>query len=459
MGLGRFGGGTSVTRWLAGEGARVTVTDMAPAEALAEPLAEIDDLVRSDVVTLALGGHREDDFTQTDLVVANPAVPKPWANRYLNAGRAAGVEVTTEIRLLIERLPRRERVVGITGSAGKSTTTAMIAAGLAAAGAPVVMGGNIGGSLLPRLGEITSETWVVMELSSAMLHWLSEGFAWSPGVAVVTNVSPNHADWHGDDAHYVSSKQKILMQQTAEDAAVLGEGVRDWAELTRASVEIIAARDALGGLAIPGAHNGVNAAVALAACGGVLRREGVNGAEFERRMDAARQAIRDFPGLPHRLQRVQGRAGMRFFNDSKCTTPAALAQAVAALTEGDEAGAARLHVIVGGYDKQVPLTEVARLGLRTAGLYCVGATGPTIAREARDLGAASTRVHECGTVARAVEAALARMRAGDTLLLAPASASWDQFPNYEHRGNEFVRLVQEAADACGPAHAKGRESC
>ncbi len=221
MGLGRFGGGVGVTRWLVERGASVLVTDMAPAEKLAEPLGDIDDLVRRGVVRTRLGEHNVSDFTDTDLVIANVAVPKPWENRFLRAAQAARVPVTTEIRLTIDRLPSRERTIAITGSAGKSTTSAMIHHALRTLGLPTAFGGNIGGSLLPEIerGGITRETRVVLELSSAMLHWLGD---WSPRVAVFTNFSPNHLDWHGTLEHYRASKMRILRAQRPGDAAVLG---------------------------------------------------------------------------------------------------------------------------------------------------------------------------------------------------------------------------------------------
>ncbi|MFG0275264.1 MAG: hypothetical protein ACF8QF_09420, partial [Phycisphaerales bacterium] len=159
MGLGRFGGGLGAARWLVSQGADVRITDMAGEEALAGPLEQLRDLIDAGAVSLRLGGHNVADFTDTDLVVANPAVPKPWENRFLRAAEAAGVKITTEIRLLVERLPSRDRTIGVTGTAGKSTTTAMIAHILKKSlperepDARVWLGGNIGGSRLASLDE------------------------------------------------------------------------------------------------------------------------------------------------------------------------------------------------------------------------------------------------------------------------------------------------------------------
>ncbi len=447
MGLGRFGGGASVTRWLTDQGASVLLTDIEPEEKLASSVARISDLVKSGRVQLRLNGHNVSDFTTCDLVVANPAVPKPWENRFLRAAWAAGIPVTTEIRLTVDRLPLRDRVIGVTGSAGKSTTSAMIHHILTACGFKSVFGGNIGGSLLGSCGAITNETNVVLEFSSAMMCWLG-GLAriapadlatahnkeeWSPRVAVVTNLSPNHLDWHGDLEHYRRSKQEILRSQQNGDVAVLPGGSESAEWKTQKGVERVVPRGEIAGLAIPGRHNRQNAMVAVEAA--LLAEPGLD-------RDRAEAAVRDFKGLPHRLQlaaalrRTDG--VVRCFNDSKSTTPEACLLAVAAFEESGEAGAGRVHLIAGGYDKGSDLSAVGALAGRLAGLYTVGATGPNIAK------AAGGRAKECGTVERATRTALEAARGGDVILLSPACASWGQFENFERRGELFVSIVKQA---------------
>lgn len=433
MGLGRFGGGVGVARWLVERGADVLVTDLEPPEKLGSSVALIQDLVDRGSVALRLGGHNVSDFTDRDLVIASPAVPKPWDNRFLRAAGAAGVPVTTEMGLLVERLPNRAKVIAVTGSAGKSTTAAMIHHILSDGAAPSVFGGNIGGSLLNSLGrEITAGTWVVLELSSFMLHWIGTGTTFGPRLAVVTNCTSNHVDWHGTFEHYERSKKQILTHQRPGDVAVLDASVGSWNVAPGVTGIVVPVADRVSGLRIPGAHNQHNAAVAVraaTACDAGVDR------------DAAEEAVRGFAGLPHRLQFVGNRAGVRCYNDSKATTPEATLLAIDAFA--DDPGAARVHLIAGGYDKGSDLSPISRAAPTLAGLYTIGQTGAGMAAEA----GAKGRYY--GTLEKAVEAALGRTRPGDVLLMSPGCASWGQFENYEARGKRFAELVGGVITAVG----------
>lgn len=419
MGLGRFGGGAGVARFAARAGATVTVTDAAEAGRLGEGVAQIADLVESGRVTLRLGGHDEADLDRCDLLVVNPAVPKPWENPYVRAARARGVAVTTEIAMLFERLGDRP-IIGITGTLGKSTTAAMIHRAVEASGVPCALGGNIGGSLLNDLDRLDPHAVVVVELSSAMLWWLGEAGAMRPpSVAVVTGFEPNHVDWHGSVEHYGASKRLILGGQAAGDHAVLGDGVADWS-----TAPGVARHGPWGGdlpeMALPGAHNRGNARLAVAAASALGLDPG-----------GSARAIAGFGGLPHRLEFLGERRGVLCYNDSKSSTPGATLIAVRAVLER----ARGVHLIAGGADKGVDLSPIARLDL--AGLYTIGRTGPAIAA------AAGGGAVECGTVDEAVRAAAGRAQPGEAILLSPGCASWDQFEHFGKRGERFVALIEE----------------
>lgn len=464
MGLGRFGGGVGVTRFLADRGADVLVTDTLDAEKLADSVAKLQDLIDDGAVTLRLGEHNVSDFTTCDLVVVNPAV-KP-GNRFVRAAEAAGIEVTTEIRLLVQRLPNRLRTIGVTGSAGKSTVTAMIGHVLEKAhltpnrqdaktpgkARKVWVGGNIGGSLLPHLNEIGEDDWVVLELSSFMLERLraDDHFpGWSPHIAVITNISPNHLDWHGSMEEYVEAKRVIGLYQTDGDFLITTRGVRRHAEALCHSMRWVGVGMATNlPLIIPGQHNAMNASLAAFA---------VHRIDSLPRAFSAWDEVCDFPGLPHRLQLVAEHAGVRYFNDSKCTTPEATMLAIRAFTDDAAANVpgAGIHLILGGYDKGSDLKPLAGLAREQCkGIYTVGQTGPTIAAAARghvgveegppaEAGSADglAEVVECGNLDLAMGQIVQRVKRGDVVLLSPACASWGQFDNYEQRGARFVELV------------------
>jgi len=437
MGLGRFGGGLGVARHLLREGARVLVTDLADEAALAEPMAALHaTAAECDAeLTLRLGGHDESDFAETDMVIANPAAPKPWDNPYLRAAARGGALVTTEIALAIDLLPDPGRVVAVTGTAGKSTVAAMTAEAMKASDAPVLLGGNIGGSLLDHAGSITRKHFVVLELSSAMLHWLRvREKAWAPGVAVVTNCRPNHLDWHGTYEAYEECKRSLLEHQGHGDAAVLGGEAAEWATPPGVQKFRLTDEDALEGLTCPGVHNAMNGAAALYAASFVAGRE-LN-------LNAAARAIAAFPGLPHRLRLCAEGGGVRFYDDSKSSTPETTRTALRALAESG-ADLGRVHLICGGYDKKIDLRPLAKCARELGSMHAIGQTAETIAGLAEaERGRAATRATLEDAFASIAEA----LRPGDVALLSPGCASWDQFRDFRERGEWFARLARAWAD-------------
>ncbi len=439
MGLGRFGGGVAVTRYLASLGAEIMVTDLAGAESLTDALAQLQPLIDSGQVTLRLGEHNVSDFTTCDLVVANPAVPKPWDNRFLRAAAAASIPITTEIRLSIGRIPEGATVVGVTGSAGKSTTAAMTAHALRKClqKGRVVFAGNIGRSLLDE--ELTSADCIVLELSSAQLHWLGPdslsgpAATLRPDVAAFTTLSKNHIDWHGSFEHYRASKMVLANAATAHCGTVIASEQAARAFGFSSPTPLDTALE----LALPGEHNRSNASLAFAAASTALRKAG--------HPAPAPSVLADFPGLPHRLQLVVdtqlGGGRFRAFNDSKCTTPEGVRLAVDAFDQADEVGASRVWLIAGGYDKGTDPQSIALAGARCAHTLCIGDTGAALAASIIEQGGRATFVQ---TLDRAVSQALVEISQAPgpaVLLLSPGFASWDQFANYEKRGEAFSRAV------------------
>ncbi|MEM1213562.1 MAG: UDP-N-acetylmuramoyl-L-alanine--D-glutamate ligase [Planctomycetota bacterium] len=432
MGLGRFGGGLGVTRFLLDHGAQVHLTDQLTEAELADSLEPLRPDLDAGTLTLRLGEHNVSDFTTPDAVVVNPAVPPH--NRFVRATQAAGLPLLTEIGLLIERLPNRQRVIGITGTAGKSTTAAMTAHALQASGKTVHLGGNLGGSLLPTAHQISRDDYVVLELSSFMLHYLRP-LRWSPHVAVITNLSDNHLDWHQTFDHYADAKHQIYAHQSPDNTLITLSDLPVRTPVGQHLTPELYNTSNLP-LALPGNHNVINATFALAAAEALLNQP------------VAADGLADFPGLPHRLQLVHQTAALRCFNDSKSTTPDAAMLAIDAFQSGDASAALnpQLHLILGGYDKSADLTPLAQHAAQhCAAVYTIGTTGPALADALEATPQPNASVHRCDTLDTAVTTAAQALpsQAPAVLLLSPGCASWDQFPNYEARGEAFTRLVQD----------------
>ena len=465
MGLGQFGGGVGVAKFLAAQGARVLVTDKETPEKLQNSKAQLAGLD----VEFRLGEHVVSDFTTADIIVVNPAV-NPAKSEYLLAARKAGVPFTSEIRLLAERLPNRKKIIGITGSAGKSTTTSMVGhilgtrqssefrvpsselktektgqhdesnelktrnSELGTRNFPspsVHLGGNLGGSLLNSLGSIRANDWVVLELSSFMLEGLRED-RWAPHIALITNLAPNHLDWHGTIDAYRAAKQALLDFQREDDIAILGPGADGFSPRVAPqnrhvfhSADISKLTRDVPPLLIPGDHNRLNAAMAVEVC---------VAAGIER--GAALAALATFTGLPHRLERVHERGGVLYFNDSKCTTPEAAMLALHSFKPGI------VHLILGGYNKGADLAPLAAFAKQHCkAIHTIGTTGPAIATAAENAHG-NAKVSRSETLARAMHEMKSHLRPGDVALLSPACASWDQFTNFEARGAAFIDLAR-----------------
>jgi UDP-N-acetylmuramoylalanine--D-glutamate ligase len=435
MGLGLFGGGVEVARYLARLGARVTVTDLRPAEQLAESLREIEGLG----ARLVLGEHRAEDFLTAELVVANPAVAP--SHPLLAAARAAGAVVSSETALFLEACPAR--VALVSGTQGKSSTASATAGLLAACGFRAQAGGNIGRSLLGSLAELGPEDVVVLELSSYQLEALprpATGLARNVVAVCVTNVLADHLERHGSVEAYEQAKRRILELAGPEATVVLsGEDPRvsRWSERGPRVVRCYATRRSSEGLNIAGGAFRLGreelGRVADLTLPGTFQRENVLAAlGLARALGAAPEslaaAIGGLRGLEHRLQDLGTFAGHRVWDNGVSTTPDSTLAALRSL-EGP------LTLLCGGQAKRLPLDELAReASLRARRAIAFGSSAAELARA---FAAAGVEARAVDTLEQAVAEAFARMQPGEQLLFSPACASFDAYRNFADRAAAF----------------------
>ena len=427
MGLGRFGGGVGVTRWLCSQGAIVTVSDLANEDQLTKSIKQLDGCNP----VLHLGGHLEEDILGTELLVINPAIP----NNVPILLKAGDVPKTTAINMFLDRCPAP--VIAITGSAGKSTTTAMTGAILSEKFNTHV-GGNIGVSLLNELPEINDTDIVVLELSSFQLERLSFSGA-SPKIAIVTNIRPNHLDRHGEMRHYIDAKKNLLLSQTASGITILNgedQELSTWAEQAKGSVEFFYSPNAPEfktedsfELARPGVHNQANVQAAWTAAKhlGVTREQ-------------AAKVLKVFTGLPNRLKTIADVRGVVWVDDSNCTSPDEADVALDAFKDKNPI------MLLGGYDKGINFEEFAgAVAQKAKAAIAYGATGEALynaVEKAR--GNSKAPVLELvNNMTDAIATAARIATCGDSVLLSPACASYDEFDNYQSRGKKFAQLVQQ----------------
>ena len=364
---------------------------------------------------LRLGPWEDEILDGVGLLVKSPGVPS--SSEPIVAARARSVPVISEIELGARLLPNP--LLGVTGTNGKTTTTALLGAILEAAGWPVEVAGNIGRPLTALVDAVDPDAWIVCELSSFQLEDVE---TLRPRVAVLTNLEPDHLDRHGSFEAYAAAKLRAFAHQGPDDVAVVPRGFGPVPGEAR-RVEFSDDDPLPAEPRLRGAHNRENAAAAAAAS----RAIGVPDA-------AIAEALRAFPGVEHRIEEVGTVAGVLYVNDSKATNAAAALRALASFP------GRRKHLILGGRGKAEPYDALAAACAPGDRAYLIG-------EAAGDLAAAFEAAHVPyvveGTLAAALAAASHAGSPGDVVLLTPACASYDQFRSFEQRGEEFRRLVQK----------------
>ncbi|MGB0388316.1 MAG: UDP-N-acetylmuramoyl-L-alanine--D-glutamate ligase [Ardenticatenaceae bacterium] len=441
--------GMAVGRFLATHGARVIISDIKSAADLAK---EVEELAEWPIECVL--GHHPEDILDTDVVYVSPGVPRTIP--ILRQAKSRGVRISSETELLFELC--QAPIIGITGSSGKTTTTTLIGEMMEMEHPNGVwVGGNIGRPLIEYVGgDIKPSHWVVLELSSFQL----EHMQCSPHIALVTNLRPNHLDRHPSYEAYKEAKINVLAHQRSGDIAVLNwddPEVRVLADRTAARVrwfsrqarltsgdgayvedDWIVLKDGdtiqrvmpVASIKLPGKHNLENVLAAISV---------VSAAHLQ--ISSAVDVAQTFKGVPHRLQTIRIREGVRWVNDSIATSPDRTLAALRAYPPKDS-----LILLAGGRDKHLPMEEMAQeIVQRVKHVIFFGEAGPLIEKEVQKARSEVTNstvgISACQTLEEAVVEANQVAYAGDIVLLSPSGTSFDAYPNYEVRGEHFQELV------------------
>jgi len=437
VGLGRSGVSSAI--FLQEHGAKVIVSD---SKAEAQLQSEVPALLDRGI-SIETGRHGERTFRDQDLIVVSPGVPSDQPQ--LQHARTLGIQVIGEVELAFRFL--QGKVLAITGSNGKTTTTTLVGEILTKSGKKTLVGGNIGTPVISLAGQSTPETMVVLEVSSFQLESIEQFCPW---IGAILNITPDHLDRHHTFQAYVDAKARLFENQGASDIAVLNaddptcvalqkenkikgrllwfsrkDRVENGAFLSGGQIifrqngqeqPVLSRSD----IQLKGEHNleNVLAAVAMTMVAGCTPQQ-------------VRQAVKEFRAVEHRLELVATINGVTFYNDSKATNVDATVKAL-------ESFPANIHIILGGKDKGSDYTVLnPLLRERVKRVYLIGAATDKIASQVQN----ATAIVRSGTLERAVRQAFEAARPGDVVLLAPACASFDQFENYEHRGRVFKELV------------------
>lgn len=447
MGLGLLGGGIGVTRYLVQQGAKVTVTDLRDEVALSKSIACLNDLD----INYILGKHEEESFSSADIVVVNPGVSPD--SQWVEIARKSGAIITTELGIFLKHYPGK--LITITGTKGKSTTTSLIHHLLKHNGYDVRMGGNIGGSLLPELDSMSSSTVVVLEVSSFQIELL-DLTSFRQDIAIFTNLYNDHLDRYGNMEKYASVKKRLFDNLGADSVAVCNADNDD----TRAIVDMTIAKKLFFShrhkeasvcvsdgavyskqsdqavywfktceLQLKGEHNLENVLAAVS----VASIMGLN-------PSITRDALVSFAGIEHRLEVVRSFNDVTFVNDSSSTIPVSTIFAITSYPQP-------LNIIMGGINKGSDFSELAKVILLMAkSVHLIGKSKDEVLQaltryKNNGLSFSTTKIFSHSSLSSAVAGALEESSKGEVVLFSPACASFDMFANSKERGNEFKTLV------------------
>ena len=418
-------------------GAKVTACDRRTEDELGETAVKL----REAGADLCLGEGYLDNLN-FDLILRTPGM-KPYLPQF-EAARAKGITVTSEMELFFDLC--EAPIYAVTGSDGKTTTTTIVAGLLDAAGVKTFVGGNIGRALLPYVHEITADDAAVVELSSFQLTNMKQ----SPHVAIVTNVAPNHLDWHTDMQEYIDAKRNLIAHQRENNRAILNldnattlEFVKDcnapvWQFSRKEKVargcwldeknNIVVTENGfdtivmnVADIRIPGVHNIENYMAAICAVWGITKAEAIRG------------FARAFGGVAHRCELVRTRCDVRWYNDSIGSSPSRTIAGLKAFTQ-------KVILIAGGYDKHIPYDPLGPVAADTVKhAILLGATAPAIETAIRNC--SDLPITRVSGMEEAVKVAAEIAGEGDIVFMSPASASFDMYKNFEERGNHFRDLV------------------
>jgi len=430
MGLGLHGGGIGVTKYLVEKGAKVIVTDLKNKQDLAESVKKLAKLP----ITFTLGQHRQSDFKNADLIIKNPGVPDD--SPYLALAKENSIPVLMDINLFWRDCPS-QKIIGITGTKGKTTTAQLTAEIIKQAGFKMVLAGNLGISFLEVLPKIDPDTWVVLELSS----WQLEGLAKEnscPHISLITNIFPDHLNRYSNMDAYVAAKKNIFLNQKKEDYLILNQN-NPWSQKLASQAPgktiFFSQNDIpktwLKKIKLPGKHNLANVAAAIK-ISQLLKID----------PKIQKKTVFSFTGLPHRLEFITSLRGVDFYNDSAATNPDAACAAITSFKNP-------LVWILGGSDKELQFNKLFRTAAKRGKLRALilleGSAHKKIQLEIKKY---LPHVPCRGPFSKfrpAVMTAKELAQKGDIVLLSPGAASFGMFKNEFDRGNQFKKIVNDLA--------------